>query len=208
MKNKRKQISNEISIRILSVVITIFVIFSIVVAIMIGNISLSSQKDELELQSKAAAYQLETFFKKYTTTVEQMALNPDIREILTETKSGDSIKEATLYQDVFKELQSHQATDSENILAAWIGDIDANVLTQSDGYTSDSSFDITQRDWYQVTQTGKSAHQRLHRCQHRQINFKRRRTRIRSFRKKCCRCCRIGYCLRPYQRIIFLLHSR
>lgn len=36
------------------------------------------------------------------------------------------------------------------------GDIDANVLTQSDGYTSDSSFDITQRDWYQVTQTGKS----------------------------------------------------
>ena len=32
MKNKRKQISNEISIRILSVVITIFVIFSIVVA--------------------------------------------------------------------------------------------------------------------------------------------------------------------------------
>ena len=154
MKNKRKQISNEISIRILSVVITIFVIFSIVVAIMIGNISLSSQKDELELQSKAAAYQLETFFKKYTTTVEQMALNPDIREILT--KSGDSIKEATLYQDVFKELQSHQATDSENILAAWIGDIDANVLTQSDGYTSDSSFDITQRDWYQVTQTGKS----------------------------------------------------
>lgn len=156
MKNKRKQISNEISIRILSVVITIFVIFSIVVAIMIGNISLSSQKDELELQSKAASYQLETFFKKYTTTVEQMALNPDIREILTETKSGDSIKEATLYQDVFKELQSHQATDSENILAAWIGDIDANVLTQSDGYTSDSSFDITQRDWYQVTQTGKS----------------------------------------------------
>lgn len=63
MKNKRKQISNEISIRILSVVITIFVIFSIVVAIMIGNISLSSQKDELELQSKAASYQLETFLK-------------------------------------------------------------------------------------------------------------------------------------------------
>ena len=37
MKNKRKQISNEISIRILSVVITIFVIFSIVVAIMIAT---------------------------------------------------------------------------------------------------------------------------------------------------------------------------
>ena len=104
MKNKRKQISNEISIRILSVVITIFVIFSIVVAIMIGNISLSSQKDELELQSKAASYQLETFFKKYTTTAEQMALNPDIREILTETKSGIKVSVSSSFRFMVTEL--------------------------------------------------------------------------------------------------------
>ena len=156
MNSKKKHISNEIAVRILSVVITIFVIFSIVVAVMIGNISITAQKDELELQSKAASYQLETFFEKYTTTVEQMALNPDIQKILTDTKAGDKITESALYQDVFKELKSHQASDKDNILAAWIGDIDANVLTQSDGYTSDSSFNITQRDWYQVTKTGKS----------------------------------------------------
>lgn len=156
MESKRKHISKEIAVRILSVVITIFVLFSIVVAIMIGNISLSSQKDELELQSKAASYQLETFFKKYTTTVEQMALNPDVQKILTDTKSGDRITDSEMYQEVFNELKSHQASDKDNILSAWIGDIDANTLTQSDGYTSDSSFNITQRDWYQVTKTGKS----------------------------------------------------
>lgn len=83
-----------------------------------------------------------------------MALNPDMQEILTETRAGDSILEADNYPDVYKQLQGEVDTDSENILAAWLGDIDANVLTQSDGYTSDSSFDITQRSWYQVTQTG------------------------------------------------------
>ena len=156
MKTKRKQISQEISIRILSVIITIFVLFCAIVAVMIGNISLSSQKNELELQSKSAGNELGTFFKKYTTIVDQMALNPDIQDIMTDTKKGDSIKDAELYKEVFAELQADQAYDSDNILAAWIGDIDANVLTQSDGYTSDSSFDITSREWYQVTQTGTS----------------------------------------------------
>ena len=154
MKTKRKQISQEISVRILSVIITIFVLFCAIVAVMIGNISLSSQRNELELQSKSAGNELGTFFKKYTTIVDQMALNPDIQEILTDTKKGDSIKDASLYKDVYAELQADEAYDSDNILAAWIGDIDANVLTQSDGYTSDSSFDITTREWYQVTQTG------------------------------------------------------
>ena len=63
MKNKRKQISNEISIRILSVVITIFVIFSIVVAIMIGNISLSSQKANWNYSQKLPHISLKPFLK-------------------------------------------------------------------------------------------------------------------------------------------------
>lgn len=156
METKKKQISKEIALRILSVVIAIFAVFSIVITIMLGNISLSAQKNDLELQSKAASYQLETFFKKYTTIVEQMALNPDIQDILTDTKAGDSIVKSSYYQEVFRELQQDQASDSANILAAWIGDIDANVFTQSDGYTSDNTFDITGREWYQVTKTGKS----------------------------------------------------
>lgn len=155
-KEQRKQISKEISIRVVSAVGVVFGLFCLIVAITIGSISLNAQKNELELQSKSAGNELGTFFKKYTTIVDQMALNPDIQNILTETKKGDAIQEAALYKNVFGELQADQAYDSENILAAWIGDIDANVLTQSDGYTSDDSFDITSREWYQVTQTGKN----------------------------------------------------
>lgn len=134
---KRKHIANEISVRILTVVIAIFVVFSVIMVFMVGQIGLSSQKKDLTLQSKAASYQLETFFEKYTTMVQQMALNPDMQDILTETKAGDSILAAQNYQEVYKQLQAEVDTDSENVLAAWLGDIDANVLTQSDGYTSD-----------------------------------------------------------------------
>ena len=59
MKTKKKRIAQEIQSRIL----TIFMVVAVVVAVMVGNVSLSAQKNDLEMQSKAASYQLEIFFR-------------------------------------------------------------------------------------------------------------------------------------------------
>lgn len=153
---RKKQISAEISISILTVIAAIFTVFCVVVAVMIASISLSTQKDELELQSKAASYQLETFFKKYVTVVDQMALNPDVKKIMSETGATDNITEQELWDDVFAEMLEVRNYDDANILASWIADVDSNVLVMSDGYVSDSSFDITTRAWYEAAVVQKS----------------------------------------------------
>lgn len=70
-EQRKKQIANELTIRILSVVLAIFALVLILVFIMIDNISISAQKQDLTMQSKAASYQLETFFTNYVTTVER-----------------------------------------------------------------------------------------------------------------------------------------
>ena len=90
---------------------------------------------------------------RYMTIVEQMALDKDVRTLLTETKAGDKITESADYQTVFHEMEKIAAADSDNIQAVWLGDIDANVVTQSDGFTSDSSFEITERTWYRAVET-------------------------------------------------------
>ncbi len=153
MKPKKKQIAQEIQVRILSIVITIFLIVAVVVTFMVGNVSLSAQKNDLQMQSKAASYQLEMFFEEYMTIVEQMALDTDVQTLLTETKAGDDITKSEDYATVFEEMKKIAAADSENIQAVWLGDIDANVLTQSDGYTSDKTFEITERTWYSAVET-------------------------------------------------------
>lgn len=155
-EQRKKQIANELTIRILSVVLAIFALVLILVFIMIDNISISAQKQDLTMQSKAASYQLETFFTNYVTTVEQIALDGNVRELLDTTKAGDKITENDKYSHVFNEMKKTTDFDKENIMATWVGDIDANVLTQSDGFTSDASFEITQREWYKVTESGKS----------------------------------------------------
>ena len=105
MKTKKKRIAQEIQSRILTIVIAIFMVVAVVVAVMVGNVSLSAQKNDLEMQSKAASYQLEIFFQEYMTIVEQMALDKDVRTLLTETKAGDKITESADYQTVFHEME-------------------------------------------------------------------------------------------------------
>ena len=102
---KTKRITQEIQSRILTIVIAIFMVVAVVVAVMVGNVSLSAQKNDLEMQSKAASYQLEIFFQEYMTIVEQMALDKDVRTLLTETKAGDKITESADYQTVFHEME-------------------------------------------------------------------------------------------------------
>lgn len=157
MKNKKKKsLSTEIRSSILGTIIPILVIVGVIVGFTVATISLSSQKNDLEMQSKAAAYQLENFFGKYTTITEQLSLDTDIKEILTNTKAGDSLVDAETYDEVFDEMLRIADMDSENIQAVWISDIDANMVTQSDGYTSDDTFEITERSWYAAVETKSS----------------------------------------------------
>lgn len=160
MKKKKQQrkrgIAEEIQGSILSKVVIVFVIVAAVVTFMVGSISLSAQKNDLEMQSKAAAYQLELFFEEYTTVVEQMALNTDMQTLLEETGPGANITESERYATVFNSMKKIVAADSDNIQAVWVGDIDANVATQSDGYTSDSDFEITERAWYKAVEEEKT----------------------------------------------------
>lgn len=160
MKKKKQQrkrgIAEEIQVSILSKVVIVFVIVAAVVTFMVGNISLSAQKNDLKMQSKAAAYQLELFFEEYMTVVEQMALNTDVQTLLEETGPGANITESERYATVFNSMKKTAAADSDNIQAVWVGDIDANVLTQSDGYTSGSDFEVTERAWYKAVEEEKT----------------------------------------------------
>lgn len=152
----KKQIALELQRRILTVVMVIFLAVIVAVGVMIGSTSISAQKNDLEMQSRAASYQLETFFQTYITMTEQLALDKDVQELLTDTKAGDKITSMEGYPVVFEELKQIAGMDTENVQAVWLGDIDANVLTQSDGYTSGADFQITQRSWYKAAQNQKT----------------------------------------------------
>ena len=151
-KRRETSIVNTLVTRITKQVASVILIVLVVAVVMTWTQGTKDKETELTWESKAAAYQLSDFFDPYITMVEQMAVNSDVQHVLKNTKIGDSIVEAKKYKSVYKTMSDIQHLEEDNILAVWIGDIDANVLTQSDGFTSGEDFEITERAWYQCVQ--------------------------------------------------------
>lgn len=135
---------------------SVLLVFALVAALaifMIQAMVLSGKEKELTLESESASYQVADFFDPYVRTAEQMAVNPEIKEVLRKAQAGDDVTKMEKFGTVFQNMCGIAEADSENIMAAWIADIDANMLTQSDGFTSGDGWEITERAWYRCTET-------------------------------------------------------
>lgn len=75
---------------------------------------------------------------------------------MLQTEADDDILQADNMDTVRANLISIANTDPENTMAVWISDLDASVLTQSDGFTSGEGWDVTTREWYKCIDLGKT----------------------------------------------------
>lgn len=147
--HSKKRIADEILLQVGKSVLLVFLVVAVVAIFMVQGVIVSSKKSELTLQSTAAANQLTGFFEEYVRASAQLAVNPEIKYVLTETTPGDNITETEKMDTVRQNLANIVETDTENIMAAWIADIDTSVITQSDGFTSGDDWNITERVWYE-----------------------------------------------------------
>lgn len=152
----RKRIADEIMYQIGKSVILVFLIVAIVAIVMVGWTIMTSKETELTLESSAAANQLTGFLDQYIRGVEQLSVNPEIIDVMRQTGAGDDILQADNMDTVRANLISIANTDPENTMAVWISDLDASVLTQSDGFTSGEGWDVTTREWYKCIDLGKT----------------------------------------------------
>lgn len=137
-------------------IVTIMVVVMVVVIIVVYSMLTNANNTQLQQDSEAAALDVEKYFAPFQRMVEQEALGDGLHELLSTTGAGQKISDNAGYAEVYEELRQLQQLDSENIMACWIADMDANALMQSDGYVSGDDFDLTTRAYYVCTQTGET----------------------------------------------------
>lgn len=149
----KKRIADEILRQIGGSVILVFLLIAAVAICMVAWLSISARKTELIQESRATANQLTGFLEQYTKSVEQLAANPEIKQVMRETKAGCNISQAAQKDAVLNNLANIAASDSDNVMAVWISDLDASSFLQSDGLTNEEDWDITGRSWYSCIET-------------------------------------------------------
>lgn len=153
----KKRIADEILKQIGRSVLFVFVVVAVVAILMMRSSIVSSQEQELTLESEAALQELTGFLGGYAKVAQQLAADPEIQAVLSETGAGKRILDHEKMDVVRTYLKNVVATDADNFLAAWIADKDTSTLTQSDDYTSDDSWVFTERVWYPQVEAGKTA---------------------------------------------------
>ncbi len=146
--NSKKKIADEILYQIGGSVIFVLLLIAAVAICMVGWLSITSKKTELIQESNAAANQLTGFLEQYTRSVEQLAVNPEIKSIMMEAESFDAFWQAEKMDTAMENLVGIANTDTENVMAVWLSDLDTSTLVQSDGFKSEEGWDITGRGWY------------------------------------------------------------
>ncbi len=155
-KISNRRIENQIIIQIGRNVMAVLVVIAIVAVFMVNSVLMSAKETELTLESQSMANQLSDFFSTYTSMTEQLAVNPQARQVLKETGEGESILDNPGYPTVFENLKNMTGTHPDTILATWFGDVEASQCTQSDEFTTPEGWDITSRPWFSCTALGRT----------------------------------------------------
>lgn len=152
----KKGIGSQIQKQIGIAVTVVMALIAVVTLLQMNNMGTTANDTELKLESEAVALQLEKYFAPFERMVEQQSVNTEIKSIINTTGKGQNIKTNIKYGTVLNNMMDTRKLDEVNIMAVWIADIDANVLTQSDNFTSGADFDVTSRPWFECTKTGKT----------------------------------------------------
>ena len=150
----KKGIGQQIQKQIGISVTVVMAVIAVVTLLQMNNMGTTANDTELRLESEAAALQLEKFFAPFERMVEQQAVNTEVKAIMNTTGKGSDIKKNVKYSTILNNMLDTKKLDDSTIMAVWVADIDANVVTQSDNFTSGADFDITSRPWFKCTQTG------------------------------------------------------
>ncbi|WP_186843766.1 methyl-accepting chemotaxis protein [Acetobacterium tundrae] len=144
---------------LLTIGLPVAIIFAIVAGISLYVVNQSITNitiNELSARSQAVSNEVEGYLNEYIEVAKQMSTNPETQKMFEEITPGVPITSVGSYPEVKQALDNVKATNPDNIIAAWIGDFDSSQITQSDGYTSDASYDITSRGWYKDLQEKKT----------------------------------------------------
>jgi methyl-accepting chemotaxis protein len=137
---------------LLSIGLPVAIIFAIVAGISLYVVNQAITKitiNELSARSQSVSNEIDSYFTKYLEAANQMSANPEIRSYFEQVTPGINITSTTNFPEIKQTLDNVAATDPENIRVAWVADVDSSQFTQSDGSSSDGTYDINARPWYQ-----------------------------------------------------------
>lgn len=149
IREKKESIKQKMLMWTITPTVVGLLIAGVSISIIAGMQIKNLQNENIKNSSLNAAYQISEYFTKYMEVSRQLGSDKELRELFESVKPGDPIAEADQYESVLATMTNVHNTDTENILVAWVADVDSSQCIEDSGYVSTiGEWDITTREWY------------------------------------------------------------
>ncbi len=148
MKKRMGGIKGKIMVIIGGTVAITFLIIGILVYKFSDSAFTKNQITILQNSDSYVQSEVEKYFIRYMTLVEQMATDQNVVNIISTLDKGDKPTNNEYYKSVMKMLIASRDLDPNSIVSTYIGDINANIAMDWEGWISDKDYDVTTREWY------------------------------------------------------------
>ena len=156
-KNVRKRgIANIMLTGIGVPILIIMVAISLIVLLKVRSDMDEAHMETLEAKALSMAQTVDAYFGQYEDTVVSMTHNEQFKNLLEDIQPGEDVRNEERFAESFRTLQKIHENDS-NLISVWLVDYDSQQLWASEGYFSDSSWVLAERDWYKTLQANSGA---------------------------------------------------
>lgn len=152
-QKNQKGIQARIQTTISSSIAVVMAIIAILVVTVVYNLLINANNTELQQDSEAVSLQVEKYFTPFETMAEQLALDQDVKDLLTSTAADERMNEKPLYKTVLQKMIDVAGLDTTNIQGVFIADLDSSASITSGGSISGADYDVTTRAWYECVKS-------------------------------------------------------
>ena len=108
----------------------------------------NTNKDFVRIETELLTNRAQNYLAHYQSSVLQMAHNIDIRRLLSETSGTEDITKSPYFEDVRAMLKSSQESDKENIVSAYVADVDPSVVFDGGTFVSDEGYVLSEKEYW------------------------------------------------------------
>ena len=108
----------------------------------------NTNKDFVKIETELLTNRAQNYLAHYQSSVLQMAHDIDIRRLLSETSGTEDITKSPYFEDVRAMLKSSQESDKENIVSAYVADVDPSVVFDGGTFVSDEGYVLSEKEYW------------------------------------------------------------
>ncbi len=150
-KNKLKLgITPKLLVSILAPLFIVLTIMGVFLGVQSSNTVNKIISSELDAETKAAAKEVDGFFKRYYGVSETLASTQLVRDVLVEKTEG-GISKHRLYNSLLQTLDFVQQDNEEDVNYVWVFSLTTEEILQNNGQIYEKEdVDFSSRSWYKM----------------------------------------------------------